>query len=307
MKKVLLATTALVFTAGYAAAEVTVSGEGKFGLKYLGADEDNFISGTNENPEETELFLELDFGIAGSTTTDGGIEVGASFDIDFDVVGDQGDVGDAGSEVDDGEIFISAGGVTLTVGQVGSADGVVIGGLQDPGFDGIGIDDTATVFWDDGTANVQVKAELGAITLAASGNLAENETEADDDYSIGAGYDAGTFSVGAAFSELNGEEVFAIGATVTAGGADVDLFYHANDDADIAGYGASVTYPVGALELVGTIGATDLDDDEVDFGFGAEYDLGGGVSVAGGIGSVDNPFLDDDSVASADFGIKMKF
>ncbi|MDX8350390.1 porin [Cognatiyoonia sp. IB215446] len=306
MKKVLLATTALVFAASYAAADghagVTVSGSANAGLKF--SDQD----GTAGNPEGSELFYELDFGIAGSTTTDGGIEVGASLDFDLDV-GNQSDF------IDDPEVFISAGGVTVTVGNVGSADGVVIGGLQDPGFDGIGIDDTATVFWDDGTANVLVEGEFGAVTVAASGNLAENETEADDDYAVGASYDAGAFSVGAAFYELNEEEVFAIGATVSAGGADIDLFFHQNQDAvdpgdgdeGIAGYGASVTYPLGNISLVGTVGATDVEEDEVDFGVGFEYDLGGGVALAGGVGSIDDPFADDDSFAVADFGITMDF
>jgi outer membrane protein OmpU len=64
---------------------------------------------------------------------------------------------------------------------------------------------------------------------------------------------------------------------------------------------------MGALTLVASVGATDLDDDDADFGVGAEYDLGGGVSFAGGIGQVDNPFLDDDGITVADFGIKMKF
>lgn len=322
MKKVLLATTALVFTAGFAAAEghsaasITFSGSANAGVKFSDQPEDE------GNAESTELFYELDFGIAGSTTTDGGVEVGASLDFDLDT-GNQSDA------IDDPEVFVSANGVTLTVGAVGSADGVVIGGLQDPGFDGIGIDDTATTFWDGGTANVQVKAEFGEVTVAASGNLAENDTEASDDFSVGASYDAGTFSVGAAYSEYTGVDltvaslaadndisIFAIGASVTAGGADIDLFFHSAtvednagvvDDEDVAGYGASVTYPVGALSIIGTVGATDLDDDEVDFGIGAEYDLGGGVALAGAIGQRDDPFADDDSFAVADFGIKMNF
>ncbi len=308
MKKVLLATTALVFTAGFAAADVTVSGSANAGLKFSDADTQS---------EDTELFYELDFGIAGSTTTDGGIEVGASLDFDLDTA-NQSD------NIDDPEVFVSVGGVTVTVGAVGSADGVVIGGLEDPGFDGIGIDDQATTFWDDGTANVQVKAEFDAFTVAASGNLAENDTEASDDFSVGASYDAGMFSVGAAYSEYNTGDgivedftatIVAIGAAVTAGGADIDLFYHQAeiednlgvlDDADVAGYGASVTYPVGAVSLIAAVGATDIDDDEVDFGVGFEYDLGGGVALAGGVGQSDEEDLGN-SYTVADFGITMSF
>jgi len=323
MKKVLLATTALVFAASYAAAEVTVSGSANAGLKFSDADEDT------GNTESTELFYELDFGIAGSTTTDGGLEVGASLDFDLDT-GSQSD------DIDDPEVFVSAGGVTVTVGAVGNADDATVGTLADPGFDGIGIDDTAEAFFDGGSANVLVEAEFDAFTFAVSGNLAENETEAGDDFAVGASYDAGIFTIGAAYSENNAFEeetdddvvppvttvvtdtkttVFSIGASVTAGGADIDLFYHqaeiednlTDTDTDVAGYGASVTYPVGDLSIIGTVGATDLDDDEVDFGIGFEYDLGGGVALAGGIGQIDDAFADDDSFAVADFGITMDF
>ncbi|KQI73454.1 hypothetical protein AN191_00700 [Loktanella sp. 5RATIMAR09] len=308
MKKVLLTTTALVFTAGYAAAEahsgasITISGEAVAGVKY--------IEGL---PEETNQYLELDFGIAGKTVTDGGLEVGASFDLDLNTNGE--------FAPDDEEVYISGGGITLTLGDVGAADDAVIPNLADIGFDGIGVDDTAEAFFDITTQNIQVKAEFGAITVAATGNMAEDGlTEASEDFGIAAAYDAGTFTVGAGFTSVEGVtedlETFILGGSVTAAGADINLFFHnaSSDDLiglagedSVSGYGASVSYPMGALTLVGTVGATDLDDDDADFGIGASYDLGGGVSFAGGIGQVDDPFSDDDGITVADFGIKMKF
>lgn len=294
MKKVLLATTALVFTAGFAAAEVTVSGSANAGLKYSDLDE------SLGNTESTQLYYEFDFGVTGKTTTDGGVTIGASFDLDLDV-NKQSDL------IDDPEFFVSIGGVTVTVGPVDGAETVVIGGFSDIGFDGIGIDDTATTFFDEGTQNVQVKAALGAVTVAASGNLADSEAAPSDDYAVGASYDAGMATVGAAVYELSGDSIFALGGTITAAGADVELFYHKNDDADIAGYGGSVAYPLGALTLQAAVGATDIDNDEVDFGIGASYDLGGGVAVAGGVGQIDDAFADDDSWTVAEVGITAKF
>jgi outer membrane protein OmpU len=317
MKKVLLTTTALVFTAGYAAAEahsgasITISGEAIAGVKYI-----------EDAAEETTQFLELDFGIAGKTVTDGGIEVGASFDLDLNSNGE--------SAPDDEEVYISAGGITLTLGDVGSADDAVLANVGDIGFDGIGIDDTAETFFDQTTQNIQVKGEFGAITVVATGNMDESSAgtgngPAAEDYGIAANYDAGTFSVGVGYTNdesrdltsLGGPlasdvETFLIGGSVTAAGADINVFFHTADSDDfaesISGYGASVSYPMGALTLVGSVGGTDLDDDEVDFGVGASYDLGGGVSFAGGIGQRDpNPLADDDSITVADFGIKMKF
>ena len=311
MKKVLLTTTALVFTAGYAAAEITISGEAVAGVKYI-----------EDAAQETTQYLELDFGIAGKTTTDGGLEVGASFDLDLDV-DNQSDL------IDDAEVYVSAGGVTVTVGSVGSAADSILANVGDIGFDGIGIDDTAETFFDITTQNIHVKGEFGAITVVATGNMAEDDTDPSEDYGIAATYDAGTFSVGAGFTSDEGRdlddddifdltdiETFIIGGSVTAAGADINLFFHnaSSDDLtalvgedNISGYGASVAYPMGALTLVASVGATDLDDDDADFGVGAEYDLGGGVSFAGGIGQVDDPFADDDGIMVADFGMKMKF
>ena len=307
MKKVLLTTTALVFTAGFAAAEghsaasITISGEAIAGVKYI-----------EDAPEETTQFLELDFGISGKTVTDGGLEVGASFDLDLNSNGE--------AAPDDEEVYISGGGITLTLGDVGAADDAVIPSLADVGFDGIGIDDTAESFFDITTQNIQIKGEFGAITVAATGNMDESSAgtgngPAADDFGVAAAYDGGTFTVGAGFTSSEGLtdelEVFILGGTVTAAGADINVFFHTADSDDLAesisGYGASVSYPMGALTLVGTVGATDLDDDDADFGIGASYDLGGGVSFAGGIGQVDDPFSDDDGIMVADMGIKMKF
>ena len=72
MKKILFATTALVATAGYAAADITVSGGANMGVKY----QEDRAGG------ETYTYTELDFGINASGTTDSGIEFGASIDLD---------------------------------------------------------------------------------------------------------------------------------------------------------------------------------------------------------------------------------
>ncbi|WP_019955793.1 porin [Yoonia vestfoldensis] len=297
MKNILLATTALVMTAGYAAADVAVTGEANVGLKYNSGDASNGLAG---NTEEAQLYYELDFNVVGSITLDSGLTAGASLDLDLDV-NNQSDF------IDDPELFIAAGGLRLAIGNVDGADGVVVGGISDIGFDGIGIDDTAESFFDSSTANLLVTYTTGPLTFAASGNVADSEATPDEDYSFGASYDGGAFTVGAAITELGGAEIYLVGADVTVAGANVSLFYHVNDTADIAGYGASGSYPLGDIVISASIGATDLVNDEVDFGVGASYDLGGGLSLAGGIGQVDNAFLDDDSYTVADFGVVLKF
>jgi len=66
MKKVLLASTALIGFAGMAAADVTLSGSGRFGLVY---NDDGTTSDTN-------LSYRLRFNIDASTETDSGVKFG---------------------------------------------------------------------------------------------------------------------------------------------------------------------------------------------------------------------------------------
>ena len=71
MKKILLATTALVATTGFAAAEMTWSGSANVGMKYSD-------SGT------TQLHNEIDLGMAATGETDGGIGWKVEMGLDSD-------------------------------------------------------------------------------------------------------------------------------------------------------------------------------------------------------------------------------
>jgi outer membrane protein OmpU len=78
MKKVLLATTALALSAGMAAAEIKFSGDARMGL--------NYNSGGSAVPGGNTVRLEKRFtlNIDGSTTTDGGVTLGARIRIRSD-------------------------------------------------------------------------------------------------------------------------------------------------------------------------------------------------------------------------------
>ena len=77
MKKILFATTALVATAGVAAAEVSFGGYGRFGLRY-------------DESADKETFLESRFrmNIDGSATTDGGVRFSSRVRVQADDNGD---------------------------------------------------------------------------------------------------------------------------------------------------------------------------------------------------------------------------
>ena len=119
MKKVLLASTALVGFAGAAAAEVTITGSAEMGI-YGGSE------------IETQFFQDLDVTFSMSGETDGGLSFGASVDLDESDGSATTGVSGAFEPNDDGgaTIFVSGGFGTVTMGDT---DGAMDWALTDAG------------------------------------------------------------------------------------------------------------------------------------------------------------------------------
>ena len=112
MKKALIASTALVMTAGFAAADVTISGYGRTGVQYY---EDGIITvGGND----TQVISRLRMNIDASTSTDQGVDFGARFRLQWDQ-GNSSRGDDASTNA--GKIFVTASGLTVEVGNVDTA------------------------------------------------------------------------------------------------------------------------------------------------------------------------------------------
>jgi outer membrane protein OmpU len=79
MKKVLFATTALVATAGVAAADVTLSGSAQMGV--IGGDTISATTGVTTG-RSTQFFTDIDVTFTMSGETDNGLSFGASIDLD---------------------------------------------------------------------------------------------------------------------------------------------------------------------------------------------------------------------------------
>lgn len=107
MKKALFATTALVLSAGVAAADVTISGYGRTGVIYY----ENDVAGLNESQIVSRLRLNID----ASTSTDQGVDFGARVRLQWD----QGDSGV--DNVSPAYLYVSASGLTVYVGNVPTA------------------------------------------------------------------------------------------------------------------------------------------------------------------------------------------
>ncbi|MBV0913663.1 porin [Anianabacter salinae] len=133
MKKVLFATTALVGSAGIAAADVAITGSAEMGV-YGGAG--NF-AGVN-NP--LQFFTDIDVTFTMSGTTDGGLTFGASIDLDeSDGAGAVGASPAFAPATQGGEtIFVSGSFGTLTMGDT---DGAFDWALSEVGIGGTLNDD----------------------------------------------------------------------------------------------------------------------------------------------------------------------
>lgn len=110
MKKALFATTALVLSAGVAAADVTISGYGRTGIIYY----EDQVDGAGNPVNDTQVVSRLRMNIDASTTTDSGIDFGARFRL-------QWDQGESTSGANPGKLYVTAQGLTVEVGNVDTA------------------------------------------------------------------------------------------------------------------------------------------------------------------------------------------
>lgn len=276
MKKILLATSILAATSGFAAAEVTTSGSARMGVIYDGTD---------------TLFtsrVRVKFDMVG--TTDGGVEFGAS------VRADQSGQGNTANN--DSTVYVSASGLKLTMGDNDSAANALVGHVSGVGLTGLGD-------WNElrylGQTDTSVLAEYstGALSFAASSSQLN---AADEAMSIAAKYSTDAFSVALGYEDTVGASHLALKGTVTFGAATVKAVVSDTDiPADDTQFALSVDFAAGP----GTYTAFVTDEGTINnFGIGAAYDLGGGASIVGGIVMVDDPSIDD---TIADIGISMSF
>ena len=264
MKKILLATTMLVGTAGFAAAEVTFSGSAAAGIAsdagaafetYSSVGLDVTFSGASDNGLEfgatfgasagrsydfgadpTEAFADED-GAFGMPT----VYVSGSFgkvafsDDNYDMYDDA----NAGGDVEYTGTFGA-----VSVGLIADVDASEFSAKADATFSGITLGVNADTF---GEYNVTASYTMGAFT-------AEVSADQDSYASVTGTYAAGAITAAATFD--------------TDSAWDVALDYSAN------GMSAGVTYASDeAWEVT------------------AGYDLGGGLSLEAGVNSAENAFV----------------
>ena len=122
MQKALLATTALVLSAGVAAADVTISGYGRTGIIYYENDSD-----VREDVRETQVSSRIRMNLDATTESDAGVEFGARLRLQHDQNGSRQSLPSGAHDGRDeirtqaGKVWISAQGLTVEIGNVDTA------------------------------------------------------------------------------------------------------------------------------------------------------------------------------------------
>jgi len=280
MKKILLATTLLAGSAGFAAADVAVSGEAFMGVSYDGYYSESYFQSR----------VRIKFAATG--TTDGGLAFGANVRADQDG-GNSNTYGNNSSTV-----FISGAFGKLTFGDTGNAVDSLVGQVSGVG---IGIADAL-----DGAANIDMvdDAYKTAVDYSYSaGNLSfeigAGQLNAGNDYkSVAVSYNAGAYTVAIGYEDDGTYNAVSAKGTATFGATTVKLKLADQSWTTDLSYAISADYVMGAS----TITAFYADDNytKAVMGLGVAYDLGGGAVVKAGV-------VNDGYDTYADAGVTMKF
>ncbi|MBA3908544.1 MAG: hypothetical protein C0524_01390 [Rhodobacter sp.] len=295
MKKVLLATSALVMFAGAASAEITLSGSARMGIVY--ADD-----GTTST---TQFSSRIRIVFTASGETDGGLTFGGS------VRNDQSGVG--GTSNGDSTVFISGAFGKLTMGDVSGAADALVGQTSGVGY---GPNDGLHEVKFIGTEKTALYYEYSAGALTFGAGVGQMDV-GNDTYNVGVKYAADGYSAALAFESSDSDgDMISLGGSATFGAATVKARV---SDTDVSGedtvYSLSLDYVSGPTTF--TVVYTDygnnsfLNDaysagtDTQHIGLGVAYDLGGGATLAGGIVQQNNTGAADQTFA--DLGLKFSF
>ena len=274
MKKILLATTLLAASTGFAAAEVAVSGTARMGIIYDGTD---FAYSSR---------VRIIFKASGET--DGGLSFGA------EVRNDQ--IGTGGVANGDSKVFISGAFGKLTMGDISGAGDVLVGQTSGVGY---GPNDGAHEIGFLGNQKTAAYYEYstGALTFGLGAGQVGS-----DDFSVGAKYATDVYSVALAFEDDGVSTRTSVKGTATFGAATVKAKYATDSLLTEDAFSVSVDYVIDAITVTAVY--TDFGFGVSTAGVGAAYDLGGGAAVKGAVLSLDNGLTTE---TLGDIGITMSF
>ena len=321
MKKILFASTALVATAGVAAAEITIGGSARFGLAYNEAE-------TNE----TRIEQRMRVNITGIAETDAGVKLEARFRLEANEDDHENSIsgrgpGAAGFAVSYGGLRVDVGNVSNVLDSGDQVDyyGYGIGftsfleansNFNGPatGF-GAGSADATTIkvryTVGDFSASLSYKEtrEQAATFLkdAAGADTTVVDTAAvaaDEEWQLGLGYTlANGMAIGAVYSDTDSAgDYWVLGLNGTAGAVGYTVMVGDGDNQDDVSVSASINYEVSSATSIRALVADGgVNGADTAYGLGFRHGLGGGVTLAGGVGS------DSSGNTLADLGVSFSF
>ena len=302
MKKILLSTTLLVATAGVAAAEVTLSGSGRFGLDY------------RESREvETQLNYRLRINVNAKFEADNGVTYGGRIRFQDNNAG--------AAYFSPAMLYVEASGVRVEVGNANTAyDSVALMYNPEIGFQERSFGDPQGDYfsfssggYDKERVGIYAAYSYAGVNLKASYiNPDQTFTDSTTETSIAADYTMGQVTLAAAYADqgagIEGNYLTFIGAAYKINDvANVGLNYNDNGlsaaEKTITLYG---NYTINGVTLAAYVSDSDgtnpdtLEDWDTAYGLGASYDLGGATLA----GAVESGF---DGNMQADLGVRMSF
>lgn len=297
MKKVLLASTALVMSAGFAAADVSVGGDGRMGVISSLGDDLGFTSR-----------IRISFSASGET--DAGLAFGGSVRVD----NYEDDQATGGTE---GSVFVEGTFGKISMGDVSGAPEAAVGDLSGVGLTGLGDynefvylsnSDRPAARWDYTTGDLGLHLSLDNPGPAGDQAYGLAVTYGMGDINLGLGYEEGNFGATTGIGHVIG------GVSASFGDATIKAIYGDASDIDFSQYGLSVDFVTGATTLTGFWRTAEVGTvDATVYGIGVSYDLGGGAALKGGytdgddIDPASTTFGDSLADGSYDFGISMSF
>jgi len=306
MKNILLASSILALSTGFAAAQgVTLSGDARMGI----------IDGFGTGDAVFTSRARVKFTLSGET--DGGLSFGASFRADNakSFIDGNGVVQGGANAGTAGSVFISGAFGKLTMGDidgaaqqaVGNVDGVGLTGLSDLN-EAVYVHNLVEGLAGDFDPSAAYEYTAGAFTGIISITNPSSVTEV---LALGMKYTTGdyTFALGYEDSDvLGGISHIIIGGSATFGAVTVKANY---GQAEAGGTTAN-QYHLSAVYAMDALSVTAFVSDEEDFGIGtdqsygigAAYDLGGGAKIVGGYANNDDGVVSTDAF---DVGVAFEF
>lgn len=295
MKKVLFATTALVATAGVAAADVTFGGYGRFGIVY------NDTAAGDSTDVTSRFRLQID----ATAESDAGVTFGARARIQQNNTDNANSP--SGTGINGVRFFARSGGLEVGVGNIFGALEFMPGMYPiDLGLTGLGYDYTAYNFRADAysSGGDGAAGANGVEVMYSAGDLSVHVSASDDNDRIAAHvaytFSGWTVALGAQDSDSATDTEFAASVSGSFGPADVTLAYADNgtdgDHIVLAG-----RFDVGAATNVEVYVADADYGSDTGYGIDFNHDLGGGTSIRGGIAKR----LTGDT--RADLGVRFNF